>query len=832
MKYKTEILEYYAQKPGVLISLIVTLFSTIFLISSLVSREFHFHDYESIAIPSLVFEFVYGTVLSFLILRDKKTYIHLTSFLILNWFIGCFSLNTLIPIFQDLPVWVYIVTFAFCISNFFIYSNSEGNSNTFYYFFINGFSFTIILYFTIYLIPVMPYSFIGIIALGLGFYGLVPALVITIHTLTVLRYLTRNRIYFISFSAGFSTVIISLIVFTIGLSLESNKIAKTAMVKSFNHNDDLPNYIAVSQNLKPNFFNEILLKKDIVYVGPDDFFSFGNFNSFSNQQFNERKTHNPFISIAYLFCKDPGLNNDDKINILKSNFDKRLETEEQLWSGDDLFTKSIKEDVKIYQETRLAYTEITMKIACDQESWRNDKEAIYSFQLPEGSVATSLSLWVNGIERKGVLTTKEKAKTAYNQIVGVEYRDPSLMQWKEGNKVVVRVFPINYKTPRTFKCGFTTPLKVEDNEMKYQSLSIKGPNISNAETISRIQIVGNSKIETSKDFELKNGFYINESKGLDDWQANMSLDKVLSNSFAWKNKVYEIKEIQKTIIPFTPSEIILDLNTNWTTKQIESFVNGNKKNIYVFVNSQKTAINKENFKAIQLDFEDFHYSLLPLYKLAQNSLIITKSGTFSANFEELEDSNYLKKIKTQTKQRNIKVINISADINPFWQTLKEQKYVDYFQTSLKNSLKMIEQHQFAQFKTDKNLVNIEPANISIQEKLQDSISKSTGPNHIYRMYAFGKVLEEQVKIQNDTLASNQYVELAKDANIVTPISSLIVLETDEDYKKNGIDKNVNTLGNASINNDGSVPEPHEWLLIIIGIPTLYFYYRKNKKQIV
>jgi XrtN system VIT domain protein len=286
MKYKTEILDFYAQKPGVIISLIVTLFSTLFLVSSLVSREFHYRDYESVAIPSLIFEFVYGTVLSFLILRDKKTYIHLTSFLILNWFIGCFSLNTLIPIFQDLPVWVYIATFAFCISNFFIYSNSEGNSKTFYYFFINGFSFTIILYFTLYLIPVMPYSFIGIIALGLGFYGLVPAIVIIIHTLTVLRYLTRNRIYFISFTAGFSIVVISLIVFTIGLSLESNKIAKTAMVKSFNNDDDLPNYIAVSQNLKPNFLNEILLKKDIVYIGPDDFFSFDNFNTFSKQQFN------------------------------------------------------------------------------------------------------------------------------------------------------------------------------------------------------------------------------------------------------------------------------------------------------------------------------------------------------------------------------------------------------------------------------------------------------------------------------------------------------------------------------------------------------------------
>jgi hypothetical protein len=47
-----------------------------------------------------------------------------------------------------------------------------------------------------------------------------------------------------------------------------------------------------------------------------------------------------------------------------------------------------------------------------------------------------------------------------------------------------------------------------------------------------------------------------------------------------------------------------------------------------------------------------------------------------------------------------------------------------------------------------------------------------------------------------------------------------------DYKKNGIEKNVNTLGNASINNDGAV-QNHEWLLII-GLTTLFFYYRKQK----
>ncbi|MFH7017153.1 XrtN system VIT domain-containing protein [Flavobacterium sp. FlaQc-47] len=830
MKHKSDFLEYYIQKPGVVFSLIITIFSSVLLIGTLVSKNIHFDYFIGIALMGLICEFIYGVGLSFVILRKKEKYIHLTPFLITNWLIGCFCLNTFIPLFHDLPIWVYLATLAFCLSNFFIYRNSDESRETSISFFINGLSFAIILYFTIYLLPLMPFSFVAILALGLGFYGLVPALVLIIHIITIIRHLTTNRINYISFGAGFLIVITGLTVFTIGLSIESRKIAESVTMQSFDQNDSLPNYIAISQRLKPNFFNEILLKKDIVYIPLHDIFALGGFDSFGSKQYNERKIHNPIVSIAYLFCQDLNLDNDDKINILKSNFDKRLEAEEQLWSGQDLITKNIKEDVKVYPESRLAYTEISMKIECTEDSWR-DQEAIYSFQLPEGSVATSLSLWVNGIERKGVLTTKEKAKAAYHQIVGVESRDPSLMQWKEGNKVVVRVFPVNRKNPRTFKCGFTTPLKVEDNEMKYQSLAIKGPNISNAETISRIQTVGNTKITTSKDFELKNNFYINQSKGLENWEALMPLSKVLpSNSFAWKNKLYEVKDIQKIIIPFTPSEIILDLNSSWTTKQIESFMDLNKQKLFVYVNGEKKEINKENFRAVEQDFEDLHYSLLPLSKISENSLIITKCGTFSANFEELEHSDYLKKIKTATKQRNLKVINISADINPFWQTAKEQKYVTYFQTSLKNSLKLIEQKQFIVFKTDTNAVNIEPANISIVERPQNNSLKSNGPNHIYRMYAFGKVLEEQVKIQNNTLVQNQYVELAKDANIVTPISSLIVLETDEDYKKNGIEKNVDTLGNASINNDGAVPEPHEWLLIILGSAILFFYYRKNKKQ--
>ena len=825
MNYKLKNTEDYFQQTGVVISTIISIINILILAIILANEAA-----APLAILSLLIEFIFGTVLSFLVLRKREKYIHLLPFLFLNWLIGCFCLNTSISIFEDLPVWIYMTTLIFCITNFFIYKELKENYSTLALFFINGVSYTVILYYTLYLLPIIPFSIIGIILLGIGFYGLVPLIISFIHLISITKSFQENKIYFNSFALGFLTVVIALVAFVIRLNIESEKITQNVTITSFDYNDDLPNYIKISQNLEPNFFNEILLKKDIVYKGPEEFFSFRGLNSFGTKQFNERKIHNPFITIAYIFCKDLNLDNDDRISILKSNFDTRLETEEQLWSGEDLFTKNIKEDVKLYPESRLAYTEITMNIACEKDTWE-DKEAIYSFQLPEGSVATSLSLWVNGMERKGVLTTKEKAQAAYKQIVGVESRDPSLLQWREGNKVVVRVFPINYKTPRTFKCGFTTPLKAEDNEMKYESISIKGPNISNAVTVSRIQLKGNAKVQTSKDFDLKNNTYINESTGLDSWQAVVPLNKtLLPNSFVWKDKIYEVKDIQKTIVPLTASEIILDLNSNWTISEIESFLDLKGKQFYVYSDKEKKEINKENYRDLQYEFKKLHYSLLPLYKITKNSLIITKCGTFSANFDELEESNYLKKIRTETKAQNLKVINISAEINPFWQTAKEQKYVEYYQTTLNNSLKMIKENHFITFKTAENLVNIESAQISIQENLKDSISKSSGSNHIYRMYAFGKVLEEQVKIQGDTLAANKYITLAKDANIVTPISSLIVLETDEDYKTNGIEKNVDTLANASINNDGAVPEPHEWALIFIACTTLFFYYRKSKKQ--
>lgn len=812
-------------KIGMKYSLIVTVTTFLLLITALIGSETEVKYLEGFATISMIFVVVYSVISCFLMIKNKEKYKQLLPFVILNWFIGCFATNIFINIFHNLPIWVYVITFIYCISFMVIFYKNVLEIFTKLAFFVNGLSIVLILYFMIYLIPYMLFSVVGIIALGIGFFGLVPLIVLILQILNFINN-KHSKVNYVFLALGFFTSLGIIVTTTVLLQQEIENINEKSVTKSFNNQEDIPTYIKVSQNYQNSFLNEVILKKNLVYTATDNFFEMGKLNFFNGTQYNERKIHHPLYNIAYFFCDDLNLSEEDQVRILQSNFDKRLETEEQLWSGDRITTKNIKEDVQIFPETRIAYTEFTLDITTD-DYWQ--QEGIYAFQLPEGSVATSLSLWVNGIERKGILTTKEKAQKAYKQIVGVEARDPSLMQWREGNRIVVRVFPISKNLHRTFKCGFTTPLKVIDDKMIYESISIKGPKMGKAEVLSRLQIMNQQDFKSSKTFDFKNGFQINNSIGLENWKVNLKHDnKLKNNSFVWKNNKYETQNLVYEKVNFKPSEIILDLNKFWKNEEIEQILSNNKT-LYCIINDVKTELNANNYKNILEQFKTLNYSLLPFYNLKENSLIITKSNSFSVNFEELKDSRYLYKIKEKCKAKNIKVFNISSEINPFWQTMKEQKQVTFLTFSLEKALEQINKKQISLPRIDENSIAIENAKISIVKK-DSEIQNTNGNDHIYRLYAFNKVMNEHVTQVNDSIP-NKFVTLTQDANIVTPITSLIVLETDADYEKHGIEKNPNGLGNASVKNDGAVPEPHEWALIFISLIAIWYFYMKPQKTI-
>ena len=114
---------------------------------------------------------------------------------------------------------------------------------------------------------------------------------------------------------------------------------------------------------------------------------------------------------------------------------------------------------------------------------------------------------------------------------------------------------------------------------------------------------------------------------------------------------------------------------------------------------------------------------------------------------------------------------------------------------------------------------------------------------IFENYTVGDFEKEAIAKLDELYKTNDYAILVggsglyvdavlKGFDYFPEIPSKIRAAVTLNYEKNGIEKNVDTLGNASINNDGAVPEPHEWLLIILGSTILFFYYRKNKKQTI
>ena len=104
------------------------------------------------------------------------------------------------------------------------------------------------------------------------------------------------------------------------------------------------------------------------------------------------------------------------------------------------------------------------------------------------------------------------------------------------------------------------------------------------------------------------------------------------------------------------------------------------------------------------------------------------------------------------------------------------------------------------------------------EKVQQATTSTTAPDHLMRLYTYNDLMRKIGRnyFKKEKL-EDAIVAQAEQAFVVSPVSSLIVLETQADYDRFDIKKSKDSLKNASIKNSGSVPEPGEWLLIILSL---------------
>ena len=763
--------------------------------------------------------------------EHKRHYVLLSLILFL---ISAYGLNREMDVFAASPTWYCVVLVVLC-ANYILSIFYEALPAWLRAVVLAGLgvSTALFLYLAIYLIPIYAISVPGLIAFGISVHTFVPAL-FCVHTVLLVLQFSGNRAKpWISYASGIGAVVAVIIFFSIQWRSGVNDINRAYTRAIAEGDSDLPAWMQVAQRVDGDVYTEKILKCDLVYnipVWDEDLFWRMPSASLGEQQ----KLHDPLVVLASLFSGKSYLTSEDKINILKTQFDARHHTEERLWTGKDLTTQNVVSTIRIWPEYHLAYTEKVLTVFNHtSERWfGRQQEGIYTFHLPEGAVVTSLSLWVHGKEEKGILTTKEKADSAYTGIVGVEQRDPSVVHWQEGNRVSVRVFPVMANDSRVFKVGITSPLRKEGDQLVYDNIWFEGPDASAADESVKLYLNGRASAPSQQAVLQENGdqTYTRTGRYKPHWSFTLKEEGLSPNTFSFNGASYHLKPYSPVREAVDLRDVYLDINHSWTEQEWESTWQALKgKRVWVYYYDM-VQLSEDNRDWYFRELKKQRFSLFPVHEISDvpHSLVISKTAGKSPDLSDIAASRFLVKLKAfAAAQEKVRFFNLGHELSPYLSSLKDYRVFLYDWGDVELLQQLLAQGLFVKNEEHEGEVVVHNAQVTI---VKEHLSRpSSAPDHLMRLFAFNHILRQYGEAGFDSSSDHSaIVEEAKEAYVVSPVSSLIVLETQEDYERYGIEESKNSLKNASIKSKGAVPEPHEWVLIVLGsIIAIYFFLKSR-----
>lgn len=754
--------------------------------------------------------------------------------------ISAYSLNRQMTVFQDSVTWFTVLQIGLCI-NYIAFAFFKRLPVWLQYImtFLLGIAFITFLYIAIYLFPLFIISIIASFVLGISVHSFV-GLLFVIYTIVLLKkVVANNQAFFISFLGGAGVSVALIIVFVVRWTLLTNELNTAWRQATVQENEGWPAWVTLAQKAPDDVLAKKILKTRLVYSTAsgkmDDFLW-----SVPSRNFGEEKKHDPLIMIASFFSGKVNISEENRIKLLESMYDSRHQAQERLWSGDDLLTEHINTAVRIWPQFGISYTEkvITVSNLAVQGRWSgSQEEAIYTFHLPEGGVVTSLSLWMEGKEAKSILTTKQRADSAYKQIVGYERRDPSVLHWQEGNTVSVRVFPVLAGESRKFKVGVTAPLSRDNGRMKYENIWFDGPSFSGAKEEISLQFQ-----QTPQDFISPAVFkpagrlaFARSGKYDPSWKIELADQPLSTDAFCFDGKQYNVRPYRKQYVPATINTVYLDVNRSWTKQEFNGVYNALKgRKVMVYTNAL-VEVTGENKEAVFAELHALKFSLFPVYLIenANTSVLISKSEPVSPNLKDLAGSGFLKEVKKSMQgAKKLKFFNMGNTLSPYLKTLKEYRAFQYDHGTIKELKSLVDKQVFVKDVESEKQVVIDNAEVAI---VQDSCTlSSAAPDHLMRLFAYNHIMQKMgARFSEDTKDTDELVTEAQKAYVVSPVSSLVVLETKKDYERFNISESENSLRNASLKSKGAVPEPHEWALIIIAcLVLLYVKFYPVKKNML
>ncbi|GGH66066.1 XrtN system VIT domain protein [Filimonas zeae] len=766
-------------------------------------------------------------------LKKGREGLHVFWIFLVLFLISAYGLNRQMEVFQSATLWMCWVLVISCINylSFYFFTNMPGRLQQLQTF-ILGASLPFYAYLALYLVPLYGISLLAAIGIGISLHTFVPLLFFIYSVVLIKRYQLTGSRYRYALMAGIAFSVIITICFVFLWCVNLSHINRKYGDASIEGNPALPAWVNTARTLPQNMVTEKMLKTGLVYETADA--GHMSFFSLPSRSIDEQRKHDPLVITSSLLAGTINMADEKRIKVLEAMYQARHQAQERLWLGDHLFTDKVDTKVAIWPSFRMSYTELGVVISnqAPPSPWSDGaEEAIYSFQLPQGSVVTSLSLWINGREEKGLLTTKAQADTAYKTIVGVQRRDPSVVHWQEGNIITVRVFPVLRNQHRKFKIGVTSPLQLRNNQLYYTSVFFKGPDWSGAKATTEVQVMGPqtavhlplSFVRAGEQTYLQSGSYKT------DWEMSVSNTEPSGEAFVFNGKAWHPE-------PYTPvtdttsfTHVYLDINEAWTSEECNTAYQMVKyKKVYVANEKDElTQVTEENKSRLFKELRQYRFSLFPFFRIKEPfSALVVSKGTFTSPvLHDLKGHGFLQQLQQCfANGQRIKLFNIGDTLSPYIRTLKEFRAFHYAAGNLIQLSGLLRSRQFVAGTENDNRIELPEAGMAIiQSDSALARSNGTAPDHLMRLFAYNHILQ---KSGTALLAGEEVPEPviteAQQAYVVSPASSLIVLETQQDYDRFDIKASKNSLQNAAHQATGSVPEPHEWVLIIIVLLVLIF----------
>ncbi|MFT7515509.1 MAG: hypothetical protein ACI9QL_004742 [Candidatus Omnitrophota bacterium] len=478
----------------------------------------------------------------------------------------------------------------------------------------------------------------------------------------------------------------------------------------------------------------------------------------------------------------------------------------------DLALDASRMDGRLYADAGLGYIEWTMLF---KNTGLTQKEARAQIALPEGGMISRLTLWVNGEPREAAFAGKSQVRKAYQEIAIRQRRDPVLVTSSGTDRVLMQCFPVPVEGEMKIRMGMTFPLHMtEASEGRFRLPRIIEENFEIDQTLEH-----HVWIESDRDVMVKGRPIESSGKPTPRFKAALTTEDLNHPKLA----IHAVRNPEVNQVwcedPFEKGR--------WITGAISATATSTSNlasNWLVVIDGSKAmrAYQADIYAALQASTNRITGIILATDKPQRMSLEEFGQVNFKRNGGEDNLPGLIQAFDASLEEP-VKVLWIHgiqamrlSDMQPLEQTWGFKPNLAEIYTygvadgpnvvlrDMEGKLKITHVPSFGDITSD--LLNgLEPGRVLSLQTTSTHTPPTAGETtngHLARMWAFGEV--------NRILTApgrkwGSAVTVASTYQLVTAVSGAVVLETDAQYKQNGLDP----ADPASV---PTIPEPETWLL--------------------